>query len=103
MMIKCHFVVILNTRLSWLWKFGGLYLDTDILVMEDILSPWSNTSFIGLHNLHPEVGICQSVIKLSRRHPVLIEWLGLLMEQFDPTLESIISLFQFKKKYYFGF
>ena len=79
----CHHITS-HRRLSWLWKFGGLYLDTDILVIADILSPWANTSFIGLQSLHPEVGVCQSVIKLSRHHPVLIEWLGLMMEQFDP-------------------
>ena len=85
MVIKCQLVSTLNHRLSWLWKFGGLYLDTDILVMEDILTPLYNTSFIGLQSLHPEVGICQSVLKLSRHHPLLSEWLWLLMEQFDPT------------------
>ena len=90
-------------RLSWLWKFGGLYLDTDLVVLGDLLGPWHNTSYIGLHNLHPEIGLSNAAIKLDRwaglglgpglsndtnddrHHPVLIEWLGLMMEEYDPS------------------
>ena len=53
-------------RLSWLWKFGGLYLDTDLVVLGDLLGPWHNTSYIGLHNLHPEIGLSNAAIKLDR-------------------------------------
>ena len=53
-------------RLSWLWKFGGLYVDTDMLVLQDILASFRNSSFIALQNLHPEVGFGSSIIKLSR-------------------------------------
>ena len=53
-------------RLSWLWKFGGLYLDTDVVVLGELLEPWHNTSYIPLHNLHPEIGLSNAAIKLDR-------------------------------------
>ena len=53
-------------RLSWLWKFGGLYLDTDILVLQDIFSVYNNKSFISLQNNHPELAIGNSIIKLKK-------------------------------------
>ena len=53
-------------RLSWLWKFGGLYLDTDVVVLGELLGPWHNTSYIPLHNLHPEIGLSNAAIKLDR-------------------------------------
>ena len=53
-------------RLSWLWKFGGMYVDTDMLVLKDILTDHMNSSFIGMQNLYPEFAFGSSVIKLSR-------------------------------------
>ena len=53
------------TRLSWLWKFGGLYLDTDVLVMEDLLSVFQE-SFVSLQSLNPDRAFSSSVVQLSR-------------------------------------
>ena len=58
--------LILTFRLSWLWKFGGLYLDTDVLILSDLISKFSNESFVSLQNLHPQRGFSNSVVQLSR-------------------------------------
>ena len=53
-------------RLSWLWKFGGLYVDTDMLMLREIPSSiLDNSSFIALHNLHPDMGFSASIFQLS--------------------------------------
>lgn len=72
-------------RLSWLWKFGGLYLDTDVLVLSDLISKFSNESFVSLQSLHPQRGFSNSVVQLSRHHPLIIEWLGAMMEEYDSS------------------
>ena len=53
-------------RLSWLWKFGGLYVDTDMLMLQEMPSSiLDNSSFIALHNLHPDMGFSASIFQLS--------------------------------------
>ena len=61
-----EYILFLLDRLSWLWKFGGLYLDTDVLILNDLISKFSNESFVSLQSLHPQRGFSNSVVQLSR-------------------------------------
>ena len=61
-----EYILFLLDRLSWLWKFGGLYLDTDVLILNNLISKFSNESFVSLQSLHPQRGFSNSVVQLSR-------------------------------------
>ena len=74
-------------RLAWLWKYGGLYLDTDLLILQDIFS--LNKSFVSLHSLAPEESFTSSVLKFSRHHPLLMDWIGKMGEEYDNTNKLI--------------
>ena len=74
-------------RLSWLWKYGGLYIDSDFLALHSFFN--LNNSFISLQSLSPESGFTNAIMKLTRHHPLLMDWLGKMKEEYDNTNKEI--------------
>ena len=70
-----------------MWKYGGLYLDTDLLALQDFF--FLNKSFVSLQSLSPEEGFTSSVLKFSRHHPLLMDWIGKMGEEYDNTNKVI--------------
>lgn len=69
-------------RYTWLWKYGGLVLDSDFLVLDSLLV--INGSFVAMQSLSPENGISAAVIKLTRQHPLLLDWLDRAGHMYEP-------------------
>jgi hypothetical protein len=69
-------------RQAWLWQYGGLALDSDMLLVTDLLK--HNGSFVAMQSLSPENGISSAVAKLSRHHPLLLDWLDRAAQVYDP-------------------
>jgi len=69
-------------RYTWLWKYGGLVMDSDFLVLDSLLAV--NGSFVAMQSLSPESGISAAVIKLTRQHPLLLDWLDRAGHVYEP-------------------
>ena len=65
-------------RLAFLWKYGGLYLDHDTMILKPTSGIGEN--FIGLQSMK-EAGT--SVLKFTRNHPFLTKWLYLIPSNFN--------------------
>ncbi|XP_023337059.1 alpha-1,4-N-acetylglucosaminyltransferase [Eurytemora carolleeae] len=69
--------------MAWLWKYGGMVLDTDLLILKPIYG--LNSSYLVIENTDPGRGISSGVVKLSRHHPFLNSLLGFFYINYDPT------------------
>ncbi len=60
-------------RLAFLWKYGGLYLDLDVLVLQPFEDREEN--FVGVQYPSVKDGVNTAVMKFSRGHPFLTNWI----------------------------
>jgi hypothetical protein len=60
-------------RLAFLWKYGGLYMDLDLLVLQ----PFEETedNFVGMQYSSVTDGINTAVMKFDHGHPFLTNWI----------------------------
>ncbi|TRY75690.1 hypothetical protein TCAL_04785 [Tigriopus californicus] len=77
------------TRLAFLWKYGGLYLDLDVIVLQPLLDLSSN--FIGIQHFSSEDGVNTAVMRFERNHPFLSKWVYSVPSKFDENDRSSIG------------
>lgn len=77
------------TRLAFLWKYGGLYLDLDVIVLQPLLNLSSN--FIGIQHFSSEDGVNTAVMRFERNHPFLSKWVYSVPSKFDENDRASIG------------
>ena len=63
----------LQFRLAYLWKYGGLYLDLDFLVLQPFEHKEEN--FVGAQHSSASDGVNTAAMKFERGHPFLTNWI----------------------------
>ena len=76
-------------RLCWLWKYGGLYLDLDTLVLGDLYHLHNN--YLGFQYFSTKDGVNTAVIKMTRHHQLLLSWLEEARDRYDPEVRAVLG------------
>ena len=73
-------------RLLLLYRYGGLYLDLDFVVLHS-LERYTETYVSNVASVEDRavVSVCNGVLGLPARHPVLARALALLNQSYDPA------------------
>lgn len=76
-------------RLAFLWKYGGLYLDLDSLVLKPFLDNEEN--FIGIQYYSVDDGINTAVMKFEKHHPFLSQWMYAVPTKYEEEDRATIG------------
>ncbi len=62
-------------RVAFLYKYGGLYLDLDMIVLRKGLLDEEQPNYLGLQGFNGDDGASAAVLKFTQGHPFLAKWL----------------------------